>query len=228
MDETDSQHGELLARYKNPPLEMRWLGTISYADGLHLQNDLVDLRRKGEIGDTVLLLEHEPVYTIGRTRDRSSLVDENALPHPVHEINRGGQATFHGPGQLVGYPILDLQQFGRDLHLYLRVLEDALIEACRDCGVAEATRREGLTGVWAGDRKLASIGVGVRHWISMHGFALNVSGSLEAFDSIIPCGISQVSMGSIETETGTTHTPREFSSILMPFLASALESIWEK
>ena len=101
-------------------MTFQWLGTIAYPDGLALQNDLVDQRSRGLIDDTVLLLEHEPVYTIGRTRDRSSLRATAELPHPVYETNRGGQATFHGPGQLVGYFILDLNQYGRDLHLYLR------------------------------------------------------------------------------------------------------------
>jgi lipoyl(octanoyl) transferase len=150
-------------------MDFRWLGTVSYADGLALQNELVEQRHRGEIGDTVLLLEHEPVYTIGRTRDQTSLRDPGDLPHPVFEINRGGQATYHGPGQLVGYLILDLNVHGRDLHDYLRRIESFLIAFAGHFGM-EAGRREGLTGVWVEDRKLASIGVGVRKWISMHGF----------------------------------------------------------
>ena len=120
-----------------------------------------------------MLLEHEPVYTIGRTPDRSSLRGGSHLPHPLFPINRGGQATYHGPGQLIGYPIIDLRRCGQDLHRYLRWIEDLLIELLADSGIA-ATTRDGLTGVWVDDRKIASIGVGVRHWISMHGFALNV------------------------------------------------------
>jgi len=120
---------------------------------------LVEERRQGAIGDTILLLEHEPVYTIGRTRDRSSLRDAGEHGLPVVEINRGGQATYHGPGQLVGYPILDLNDYGHDLHIYSRALEEALIEACGAAGIT-AGRREGLTGVWVEDRKIASIGVG--------------------------------------------------------------------
>lgn len=185
------------------PLEFRWLGRIGFEEALALQENLVSERREGKIGDTVLLLEHEPVYTIGRTRDRSSLKTPDSLPHPVVEINRGGQATWHGPGQLVGYLILDLHDYGCDLHRYLRCLEEALIGLLRTSGLSKADRREGLTGVWVEDRKMASIGVGVRRWITMHGFALNVSEDLSGFDAIVPCGINDVTMTSMETETRT-------------------------
>jgi lipoyl(octanoyl) transferase len=164
------------------------------------------------------------VYTIGRTPDQSSLsatgphtgrirpqakrirrgeLGAEHLPHPLFAINRGGQATYHGPGQLIGYPIVDLRRCGQDLHKYLRWLEQLLIGVLADHGVA-ASQRESLTGVWVGDRKIASIGVGVRHWITMHGFALNVCGDLSPFNYIIPCGISNVTMTSTEKETGKT------------------------
>lgn len=175
------------------------MGRISYSDALTQQEQLVKARRAGDIGDTILLLEHEPVYTIGRTRDRSSLEKNSALAHPVVQTNRGGQATYHGPGQLVGYPILDLKQHGQDLHAYLRTLEQAIIVLAAGYGI-EADRREGLTGVWVGARKLASLGVGVRHWISMHGFAINISADLDGFDAIVPCGIHNVEMTSIDCE----------------------------
>jgi lipoyl(octanoyl) transferase len=141
------------------------------------------------------------VYTIGRTPDKSSLLGSAHLPHSLLAINRGGQATYHGPGQLMGYPIIDLRRCGQDLHRYLRWLEQLLIELLVDYRIA-ASRRESLTGVWVGQRKIASIGVGVRHWITMHGFALNVCGDLSPFDHIIPCGINNVAMTSIEKETG--------------------------
>ncbi len=175
---------------------------VSYAEGLRLQQQHVDAILAGTGRDTILLLEHEPVYTIGRLRDQSSLRDSAALPFPVFETNRGGQATYHGPGQLVGYPILDLNPHGRDLHAHLRHLEDALIRACAVFGV-KAGRREGLTGVWVENRKLASIGVGVRKWISMHGFAVNITHeSLPPFFAITPCGLDGVSMTSMEAEAG--------------------------
>ncbi|HEY2125425.1 MAG TPA: lipoyl(octanoyl) transferase LipB [Chthoniobacterales bacterium] len=185
-----------------PQLEVRWLGRVAFPEALALQEETVETKwRDTSAADRLLLLEHESVYTIGRTPDRSSLPGEARLPHPLFPINRGGQATYHGPGQLVGYPILDLRRYGQDLHRYLRWLEDVLIELLDLYGV-EATRREGLTGVWVEERKIASIGVGVRHWISMHGFALNVCGDLLPFAEIIPCGIPGVEMTSVERETG--------------------------
>jgi len=123
------------------------------------------------------------------------------LPHPLFAINRGGQATYHGPGQLMGYPIIDLRRCGQDLHRYLRWVEQLLIELLVDYGIT-ASRRESMTGVWVGQRKIASIGVGVRHWITMHGFALNVCGDLSSFNHIIPCGINNVAMTSMEEEIG--------------------------
>ena len=175
---------------------------IDYQDGLRLQERAVAAILDGTGGESVLLLEHRPVYTIGRLRDQSSLGDAGTLPHPVYETNRGGQATYHGPGQLVGYPILDLSSRGRDLHLHLRGIEDALIRACAAFGVA-AGRRENLTGVWVANRKLASIGVGVRKWVSMHGFALNITHEcLPPFLAITPCGLDGVTMTSLAAEAG--------------------------
>lgn len=177
------------------------LGTgIPYQQGLLIQQDLLAERIAGSIPDTLLLLEHTPVYTIGRTRDQSSLQDPATLPHAVHEVSRGGQATFHGPGQLVGYPIIDLSTKGKDLHTYLRALENSLIRFCQHFGVT-ATQREGLTGIWVEDRKLASLGVGVKKWVTYHGFALNLRPeSLPPFDAITPCGLAGVAMTSLSNE----------------------------
>jgi lipoyl(octanoyl) transferase len=187
---------------KDVDLQVRWLGRIEFADALALQEEIVAKKREDRsLGDELLLLEHEAVYTIGRTPDKSSLLGSGHLPHPLFAINRGGQATYHGPGQLMGYPIIDLRRCGQDLHRYLRWLEQLLIELLVDYGIT-ASRRESLTGVWVGQRKIASIGVGVRHWITMHGFALNVCGDLSAFTYIIPCGINNVAMTSMEEETG--------------------------
>ena len=183
-------------------LRISWLGRINFADALALQEDIVARKREDrDSADEVLLLEHEPVYTIGRTPDKSSLLGAAHLPHPLFAINRGGQATYHGPGQLIGYPIVDLRRCGQDLHRYLRWLEQTLIEFLARYEIS-ASQREGLTGVWIGHRKIGSIGVGIRHWITMHGFALNVCGDLSPFAHIIPCGISDVAMTSIEKETG--------------------------
>ena len=193
----------------NEQLLTRWLGRIDYGRALAMQDDLVARKHADHsLGDELLLLEHEPVYTIGRTPDQSSLRGAAHLPHPLFPINRGGQATYHGPGQLVGYPIVDLRRCGQDLHRYLRWIEDGLIGLLDSLGV-DAQTRSGLTGVWLDDRKIASIGVGVRHWITMHGFALNVCGDLSAFDHIVPCGIANVTMTSIEKESGKTRSVEE-------------------
>jgi lipoyl(octanoyl) transferase len=187
----------------------RWLGRMEFAQALALQEEIVVRKReKRTAPDELLLLEHDPVYTIGKTPDQSSLVDPAQLPYPLFTINRGGQATYHGPGQLIGYPIVDLRRCGQDLHRYLRWLEDLLIKTLRLFQIS-ARARSGLTGVWVEDRKIASIGVGVRHWITMHGFALNVCGDLAPFNRIVPCGITNVRMTSIERETGRIYSPEQ-------------------
>ena len=179
-------------------MKVVWLGRIEFSKGLEIQAEALEqCDRTGE--ETLFLLEHEPVYTIGRRLDKSSLGNASYLPHPVFEINRGGQATYHGPGQLVGYPILDLKKRGKDLHVYLRSLETAVIRLVGSFGV-EAEFCDGKTGVWIQNRKIASIGIGVRRWITMHGFALNVSSDLTGFLSITPCGLAGVRMTSLSLE----------------------------
>jgi len=175
-------------------------GRISFETGLQLQETQWErCLATGE--EAVFLLEHDAVYTIGRLPDKTSLGRVSQLPFPVHEINRGGQATFHGPGQLVAYPVLKLHERGRDLHRYLRDLETVLIDLLAEFGL-DADRVAGKTGVWVTDRKIASIGVGVRRWISMHGLALNVGSDLSGFDPITPCGLPGVTMTSISRELG--------------------------
>lgn len=195
-------------------LEARWLGRMPFEAALALQEKIVGERRSDDsLGDCLLLLEHDPVYTIGRTPNRSSLRGGSHLPHPLFPINRGGQATYHGPGQLIGYPIINLRRCGRDLHRYLRWIEELLVETLALFELT-ATTRSGLTGVWIDGRKIASIGVGVRHWISMHGFALNVCGELAPFDHITPCGIDGVRMTSIEQECGTSVSVRDVAQLV--------------
>ncbi len=198
-------------------------GLVTYEEGLLLQEEKIAAILAGKSPDTLFLLEHAPVYTIGRLRDRSSLRDPATLPHPVHETNRGGRATYHGPGQLVGYPILDLNRRGRDLHEHLRLIEEALIRACRSFGVP-ATRRDGLTGVWVENRKLASIGVGVRKWISMHGFAINLTAeSLPPFFAISPCGLDGVAMTSLAAEARREITIPEAAAAISTELRSLFD-----
>jgi len=216
----------------NQNIEPRWLGRISYEEALALQESLVRERiasienqeSKLKNPDLLLLLEHEPVYTMGRTPDQSSLRNPEQLPHPVVRINRGGQATYHGPGQLVGYPILDLKSRGQDLHRYLRALEEILIESLQKYEI-EAQRLEGLTGVWVGNKKIASIGVGVRRWVTMHGFALNVCGDLTPFEHITPCGIANVEMTSVGRECGRAVSVREMADHVAEIFPARIEAL---
>jgi lipoyl(octanoyl) transferase len=176
------------------PLHVRRLGVVPYADALALQARLVEARRADRIPDQLLLLEHPPVITLGvRARnDRSHVLASPATLEArgvaLFETGRGGDVTYHGPGQLVGYPILDLRPDRCDVHRYVRDIEEALIRASALLGVA-AARASGLTGVWVGDAKLAAIGVRIARWITSHGFALNVSTNLDHFNLIVPCGI---------------------------------------
>jgi lipoyl(octanoyl) transferase len=202
-------------------MKIEWLGRINYEAGLRMQEErLKECSRNGE--ESVLLLEHESVYTIGRLPDKSSLRVAEQLPYPVFETNRGGQATYHGPGQLVGYPILDLRTRGRDLHRYLRTLEGLLINLMKEFEVA-GSRIEGKTGVWVQDRKIASIGVGVRKWVTMHGFALNVASDLSGFMNIVPCGLSGVAMTSISAESGREISIEMVLEKISPYLHHHLE-----
>ena len=194
------------------------LGTIPYAMALELQRDLARRRITGEIEeDLLLLLEHPPVVTLGRTAKEAHIVSTperlRARGVEVFEVERGGDVTFHGPGQLVGYPILDLKRHRRDLHWYLRQVEEALIVALADLGI-EAERNTGYTGVWTRGRKIASIGVHARDWVTWHGFALNVTTDLSFFDLIVPCGIPQVQMTSVARELGSDVTLDQVSSVV--------------
>lgn len=171
------------------------LGTVDYTAALGLQNALAASRYRGEIGDTLLLLEHPHVFTLGRGADARYLLRPRPEV-PVYRVSRGGQITYHGPGQIVGYPIIKLEGAARDVIRYLRMLEQAMIDALAAVGVT-AARRDGLTGVWVGPHKIASIGVGLRRWVTLHGFALNVTPDLSYFDAIVPCGIDGCRMCSI-------------------------------
>jgi lipoyl(octanoyl) transferase len=180
------------------------LGRRGYEETLDQQRDLCRQRIVGDLPDDLLLLvEHEPVITLGRGTRTTSLpipvAELRCRGVQVHEVERGGDVTYHGPGQLVGYPIVDLRQHREDLHWYLRQLEAALIRALERLGV-EGERRGGLTGVWTRGRKIASIGIHVKQWVSFHGFALNVNTDLSPFDLIVPCGIPDVVMTSVARE----------------------------
>lgn len=192
-----------------PRISVRRLGRVPYEDALELQAGLVEQRRRGEIGDLLLLLEHPPVITLGvKTRNnRTNIVasDEQLASEgvAVFETGRGGDVTYHGPGQLVGYPILDLNPDRRDVHQYVRDIEQVLIDAVGTFGIT-AGRLPGLTGIWVGNFKLAAIGVRISRWVTSHGFALNVSTNLSHFDLIVPCGIQDKGVTSMDRLLGRT------------------------
>ena len=184
------------------------LGTVAYGVALELQRRVARERISGEISqDLLLLLEHPPVVTLGRSAKERNLLASPALLAArgveLFEVERGGDVTFHGPGQLVGYPIIDLKRHKRDLHWYLRSVEEALIRALGELGIP-AERNAGFTGVWTAGRarKIASIGVHARDWVTWHGFALNVTTDLTYFDLMVPCGIQEVTMTSVARELG--------------------------
>ena len=181
------------------------IGRTRYADAWDLQRRVFDLRHFGMIGDVMLLTEHEPVYTLGKGADLNHLLaTEEELKNggtDFFQIDRGGDVTYHGPGQIVGYPILDLSQYKTDIHWYLRSLEEMIILTLEEFGI-EAGREEGMTGVWVKGEKIAALGVKVSRWVTMHGFALNVNTDLRRFDRIIPCGIFHKGVTSMKTLLG--------------------------
>jgi lipoyl(octanoyl) transferase len=189
------------------PFTVRHLGLVDYQTGLDLQKELVEQRKQGLIPDQLLLLEHPHVITLGARNHNAS---SNVLETPealalkgvaLFETGRGGDVTYHGPGQLVGYPILELQADRRDVHRYVRDLEEVLIQAVSDFGIT-ASRIPGLTGIWVGDQKLAAIGVRISRWVTSHGFALNVSTDLSHFGLIVPCGIADKGVTSMQRILG--------------------------
>ncbi len=187
-------------------LDVEWLGPVPYREALEIQRKRLEARRDGAAGDVLLLLEHPPVVTLGRSARRENLrVPPEELARrgiELHEVARGGDVTYHGPGQLVGYPIVDLATRGRpDVVAFLRELEARLIRALGALGVS-AHVRPAYTGVFVDGRKIASLGVGVRRWITCHGFALNVTLDPAAFDVIVPCGLHEVEMTSVARELG--------------------------
>lgn len=221
---TGSWTGEAGAR----TVEVRRLGLVPYGEGLELQERLVEERRSGSIGDVLLLLEHPHVITMGSSSHASHvLLDESErqlMGIELYETGRGGDVTYHGPGQLVGYPILDLKPDRQDLHRYVRDLEEVLIRMLATYGI-EAGRKEGMTGAWVGDEKVAAIGVRVSSgWITSHGFALNVSSRLDFFDAIIPCGIREHGVTSMARVLGRAPEMKEVAARV----ADAFSAVFER
>lgn len=186
-------------------LSVRLLGTRDYASVLALQEELFEQRLSGEIPDTLLLLEHTPVITLGRAAKREHILlpdsELSRMGVELHEIGRGGDVTYHGPGQLVGYPIIDLRPDRQDVRRYVQSLEEVMIQLATHYGV-HAQRIDKLNGAWVEDRKIGAVGVRISRWVTTHGFAFNVNTALDAFDSIVPCGIRDKQVTSLARELG--------------------------
>jgi lipoyl(octanoyl) transferase len=203
---------------------LMWLGTdVDYAQALELQRQILDERAAGHVPDTVLLLEHAAVYTKGRRAPDEHVIDE--LSAPLVETDRGGQVTYHGPGQLVGYPIVDLKSRGMGPKAYVRALERSLVLALESQGVAAHTE-DGLTGVWTQTGKIAAIGVRITRGIAMHGFALNVSTDLSAYDPIVPCGIFDRPVTSMERVLGIAPQVHAMGMLVAERLGQQLGVSW--
>lgn len=194
------------------------LGLIPYTEALTLQRRMSTLRAEDRLGDVLLLGEHLPVITLGRAGQRAHLrVPESfltALGIEFFDVERGGDITYHGPGQLIGYPILNLTEHGRDVHRYLRQLEEVLIETLSDFGIS-ARRLLGRTGVWVGEKKIASLGIHISRWVTRHGFALNITTDLTPFELIVPCGIRNAAMTSVAQELTRPISVREVTAALI-------------
>jgi lipoate-protein ligase B len=210
---------------------IRLEGLTQYSEALQLQRDLARAKVGGRLADDLLiLLEHHRVITLGRGASDSNVIAPPGLLQQrgvqVHEIERGGDVTYHGPGQLVGYPILDLKLYKQDLHWYLRQLEKSIIGALGDFEIV-GSQVPGYTGVWVENRKIASIGVHVTRWVTFHGFALNVNTDLSDFDLIVPCGIEAVEMTSIQKETGRPFALSEVADRVAASFSSVFEVAME-
>jgi lipoyl(octanoyl) transferase len=215
------------------PLSIARPGVVEYERAVRWQEELVAGRLAGG-RDVLLLLEHPPVYTLGRGADPGFLGLAAESGVPIVRAGRGGQVTYHGPGQLVGYPILDLRGHRQDVHWYVRTLEQTLIEALATLGI-HAGRVHGATGVWVdGRRKIASIGIGIRRWVTWHGFALNVSSDLSGFAPIVPCGLAGIEMTSVAREAGPGDVVRAADAVAGAFVhrfgydgTTRLDPFWE-
>jgi lipoate-protein ligase B len=212
------------------PARAAWLGRLDYDEALAMQQRIHALRVAGTVPDTLLLLEHDSTYTSGRAADpHHFLVPPEELErqgHAVRQTHRGGDVTWHGPGQLIAYPIVDLSTMGRDVHSYLRLLEDVLIRTCAESGVA-AWREVGRTGAWTQGGKIGAIGIRVARWITMHGIALNVAPDLARFGAIVPCGLSGERVTSIELETGRRLQVPEVAATLARMFADVFHVEFE-
>ena len=200
------------------------LGVKPYKEVWDLQKELVEKRRNGQINDTLILVEHEPVYTLGKNADENHILQHSPQDVKTYHIERGGDVTFHGPGQLVGYPILDLHNYKKSISWYMRGLEQLIIDTLAEYGIT-AERKVGLTGVWVGDEKIAALGVRVTRWVTMHGFALNVTPDLIYYSSIIPCGIFEYGVTSMAKLVTNEITVNSVKRVLTKMFMNQFQNI---
>ena len=200
------------------------LGIKPYKEVWDLQKELVEKRRNGQINDTLILVEHEPVYTLGKNADENHILQHSPQDVKTYHIERGGDVTFHGPGQLVGYPILDLHNYKKSISWYMRSLEQLIIDTLAEYGIT-AERKVGLTGVWVGDEKIAALGVRVTRWVTMHGFALNVTPDLIYYSSIIPCGIFEYGVTSMAKLVTNEITVNSVKRVLTKMFMNQFQNI---
>jgi lipoate-protein ligase B len=220
--ESPADGGTAASRFERPTLHLRQLGRVAYAEALALQEALLAARIDGSGRDELLLLEHPPVYTLGRGADAADLRGApQRLGVPVYRVGRGGGATFHGPGQLVAYPIVRLRAAGRDVHGYVRTLEAALIATCARFGTT-ASAPSGQTGIWVGARKIGAIGIGIRRGIAWHGVALHVTTDLSYFDHIVPCRTAGMAVTSLSQVLGWAPPLATVGSVFAECLAARL------
>ena len=200
------------------------LGIKPYKEVWDLQKELVEKRQNGQINDTLILVEHEPVYTLGKNADENHILQHSPQDVKTYHIERGGDVTFHGPGQLVGYPILDLHNYNKSISWYMRSLEQLIIDTLAEYGIT-AERKVGLTGVWVGDEKIAALGVRVTRWVTMHGFALNVTPDLIYYSSIIPCGIFEYGVTSMAKLVTNEITVNSVKRVLTKMFMNQFQNI---
>ena len=200
------------------------LGFKPYKEVWDLQKELVEKRRNGQINDTLILVEHEPVYTLGKNADENHILQHSPQDVKTYHVERGGDVTFHGPGQLVGYPILDLHNYKKSISWYMRGLEQLIIDTLAEYGIT-AERKVGLTGVWVGDEKIAALGVRVTRWVTMHGFALNVTPDLIYYSSIIPCGIFEYGVTSMAKLVTNEITVNSVKRVLTKMFMNQFQNI---
>jgi len=203
-------------------LQIQDLGLCSYKEVWDLQKNIQADRIAGKDQDTLLLVEHTPVYTFGKNADKNHLLQHYPENVEIFDIERGGDITFHGPGQLVGYPILDLNNYKKSISWYMRSLEEVIIDTLDIYGLV-AIRKDGLTGVWIGDEKIAALGVRISRWVTMHGFAFNISSDLSYFGNIIPCGIADKQVTSLEKEIGRPVDMKDVKEKIKSYLIHLFE-----